>query len=129
MNRRPSGLDSQIAAQNARHVGEAVRRIKQQPYVTTSGRRQPRPGVSMNWCLFQLSSTLSAATGTWPSITPTTQSNVSCYQPSTISGSSSLQLIGTFTVQNWRNVSWSASKTSHGVLNGDGTVTILDQDC
>lgn len=81
---------------------------------------------SAAWGLCQLSSTLAAATGTWPSITPQTQSSISIYEPA----SGSLSLISSSSViYNWRNVSWAAAKTSYVTKGLDGTWSIVDQDC
>jgi hypothetical protein len=78
----------------------------------------PITGMTDGFC--RLASSLGPATGTWPSITPTTQSGVTIYQ----SGAS----LGTATVYNYRNVTWATGKTTYVTLSG-GIWKVVDQDC
>lgn len=112
------------AKHNAKRLKQAVLRVEQQPYQGASKPRAPRPaaGVATGYC--QLGSSLGPATGIWPSITPTNRTGVSIY----IGSNSTPTLLGTFTVYNYRNVTWAASKTTFLVLQG-GVWHVIDQDC
>jgi hypothetical protein len=117
-------MDVRKAKANARRLKATVQRVEQQPYGFASGRRLPRAigGAADLWC--QLSGTLGAATGTWPSITATT-TTADVYR-GTPTG---LSLVASgATIYNWRNVSWSAAKTCYLVPSADG-YAIVDQDC
>lgn len=109
-----------------RRIKGTVTRLEQQPYDYVPRTRPPRLGGASGhgWC--QLSSSLGPATGTWPSLTPTTASGITIYRKS---GNSLAAIPGTFTLYNWRNVTWSANKTMLVLPNGDGTWDIIDQDC
>lgn len=78
------------------------------------------------WALCQLGSSLGPATGTWPSLTPTTQTGVNLYQPL---GGSLVKIASSQKIYNWRNVTWAASKTTLVLVAGDGTWAVEDQDC
>ena len=75
------------------------------------------------WC--HLGASLGPATGTWPTLTPTSAS-VTVY---TSSGGSLSASTGTPIVYNWHNVTWAAGKTTYLAANPDGTYDIVDQDC
>lgn len=114
------------AISNARRLKSAVQRTEQEPYDFTSTRRLPRIGAvgGHGWC--QLGSTLNPATGSWGSITPTSQTGITIY--CLIDGTPTA-IPGTHKVYNWRNVTWAPSKTTYVVPNGDGTWDVVDQDC
>lgn len=117
-------MSRRLQATTARRIKAATSRIESQPYDFQPGRRTPRLTATSThgWC--QLGSSLNAATGTWPSITPTT-TTATVY----INVNGSLSSIGSKTLYNWRNVSWSANKTTLVLPNGNGTWDIDDQDC
>lgn len=75
------------------------------------------------WC--QLASSLGPATGTWPSISATTQGGVTVY----VEAATGLASTGTATVVNRRNVTWATGKTTLVLPRSDGTWSIVDQDC
>lgn len=112
---------------NARRIKEAVVRIEAQPYNFPPARsRAPRIGGSSShfWC--QLSGTLAAATGTWPSITPGTLTAQTIYSAAT---GSLVAIAGTHTIYNWWPTSFSASKTTLLLPNGNGTYDLAEQAC
>ena len=74
------------------------------------------------WC--HLASSLGPATGTWPSLTPTSQL-VTAYS----SAGGALTSLGSATAYNWRNVTWATGKTTYLAANPDGTYDVVDQDC
>lgn len=117
--------DRRIAAANARRMRAAVQRVEQTPHDFSPGRRQPRVGGSavVGWC--QLATTLNPATGTWPTLTPTSVT-VNVY----VGSSTGLTQVGTAGVKvyNFRNVTWAGSKTTRVEFNG-AVWEIMDQDC
>jgi len=119
-----SGQSRKIATANARRVRSTVQRTEQDPYRTAPGRRAPRLGAgpSTAWC--RLSSPLGAATGTWPSITPTSQAGIDVY----VGTGSTPVKIGTFTVYNYRAVAWVTGKTTSLAIQQGGW-NVVDQDC
>ena len=74
----------------------------------------------------QFTGSVSPVSGTYPSLTPTIVSNQTIYR---WQGGSFRALAGTHDVYNWRNVTWSANKTTVVVANTDGSWDIVDQDC
>lgn len=114
------------AAGAARRLKAAATRLENQPYDPGAAYRPPRLGgpSGHGWC--QLASSLGPATGTWPSLTPTSVTGVTIYREQ---GGSLVALSGTFKLYNWRSVTWSAGKTTFVVPNGDNTWDIVDQDC
>lgn len=114
-----------------RRLRDNTIRLESQPYDYVPSRRTPRLNGGFGWAFCQLGSTLNAATGSWPSITPTSVNGVTLYRPSTnTNGSQVLNSIQTnATIYNWRSVTWNASKTTIVLLQGNGTWSILDQDC
>lgn len=79
-------------------------------------------GQSVYTC--QFASTLVAATGTYPSITPSS-TTVTVYQA--VGGS--LVGLGTCEVYNFTATAFAASKTTTLGANGDGTFYVIEQDC
>lgn len=113
------------ALQTARRVKAATVRIEQQIYDYASAVRAPRllASVATGYC--QLNSTLNAASGSWPSISPTNTSGVTIYT----GGGGSLNSIATNAhVYNYRNVTWNSGKTTFVVQQG-GVWHVIDQDC
>ena len=122
-------MNSHGAGQNRRglrRVKQATVRVEKGPYDFRSPVRTPRTGAaiaSVGWV--RLAGTLSPATGTWPSLSPTSV-NATIYR--SVSGAL-VAMNGTYTVYNWRNVTWAASKTTCVAPCGDGTWQVIDQDC
>ena len=75
------------------------------------------------WC--QLSSTLAAATGTWPNLTAGSLSGQTVYSSAT----GSLVSMGTFTVLNWYATSFASGKTTALRPTGGGDMEVIDQNC
>ena len=112
--------------QVVRRLKSATTRIESQLYDFLPQRRTPRLGaVSLGWAFCQLGNTLNAATGSWPDITPT-NTTADLYRPKS---GSLVQMATNASILNWRNVTWSASKTTVVLLQGDGSWSVLDQDC
>lgn len=111
-----------------RRVKQATVRTEKAPYDFRNPVRTPRLGAQAGWALCQLGGSLNAASGSWPSITPTNASGVSIYRPNTTrTGLTEIQTNAT--VQNYRNVTWSASKTTYLLPSGNGAWCVIDQDC
>lgn len=123
-----TGRGRKLAEINARRLKSTIRRVEQQPYDTRTPVRKPRlggggGGTSDGYC--QLASSLGPATGSWPSITPTTTGTGVTIYTATSSG---LVSIGGQVIYNFRNVTWSANKTTY--LTFENNIwKIVDQDC
>lgn len=111
---------------NARRLHSTVQRVEQTPYNLMSTRRIPRAAGGSSHAFCQLSSSLGPATGTWPSITPTTRTGATVYAD--VNGTLTA-LPGTYTLRNWRDVTWAASKTTLLLPNSSGGFNVVDQDC
>jgi hypothetical protein len=96
------------AAQNARNA--------YQQYTPT--------GAQSGAVYFCLPTTLTGATGSWPSLTPTSQS-LTVYQAS----GTSLTSLGTFTVYNWYPAAPAASKVCQVAPDGSGNFVVVAQSC
>jgi len=113
-----------------RRIKSGVNRLESQPYAFGGPSRQPRLGGASGhaWC--QLPSSVGPATGTWPNLTPTQLAGQTVYRPGSVSGTRQLIAVpGTYTLLNWRNVTWAAGKTMLVLPNGDGTWDMIDEDC
>lgn len=99
----------QAATQNARNAFA-------QPYNGTGG------GGSVFFCL---PTTLSGASGSWPSPTPGSQTGLTIYQ---VSGTS-ITSVGTATVYNWYPATPAASKVLMVVPDGSGAFVAVAQSC
>lgn len=109
---------------NTRRLHATVQRVEQTPYNLMPDRRMPRAGAGAATAYCRLSSSLGPATGSWPSLTPTSQAGIDVY----IGSGSAPVKIGTFTVYNYRNVTWATAKTTFLALQG-GIWNVVDQDC
>ena len=74
---------------------------------------------------FCLPTTLGAATGSWPSLTPGSQAGLTVYQAS----GTSLTSLGTFTVYNWFPATPAASKVLMVFPDDDGNFVAGPQSC
>lgn len=110
-----------------RRVKDATVRSENAPRVYVVGNRPPRLAgapAGHAWC--QLTASVGPATGTWPDLSATGLTAQTLYQ---WTAGAFAAIPGTFTVNNWRNVTWATGKTTLVVPNADGTWDIVDQDC
>lgn len=115
-----------VAANNARRIKQATTRSENQPYSFVGDVRTPRLGGASQilWC--QLPSSLGPATGTWPSLTPTSVSGVTIYR--SVNGAL-VALSGTWKVYNWYAATFATGKTTAVSACGDGTFQTVNQNC
>lgn len=111
---------------NARRLRGVITRVEQTPYPFGPDKRLPRLGGASQvlWC--QLPSALNPATGTWPSLTPTSVSGVTIYR--SVYGAL-VAIPGTWTVYNWYNATFATGKTTAVTACGDGTFQAIEQSC
>jgi hypothetical protein len=123
-------MSSHQAAQNRRglrRVKQATVRTEKQPYDFRNPTRTPRLGggtVGIYWC--QLTTTISAATGTWGTLTLGKVTGQTIYY---VSGGGQVELSGTRTVYNSWPASFASGKTTALAPNPDGTFSISEQAC
>ena len=98
-----------------------VGKIAQDQFAQSSGGGGGGGTVGAYFCL---PTALGGATGTWPTLTPGSQS-LTVYQ--VVSGA--LSSVGTATVQNWYPAATVASKVLKVTPNGDGTYSAEAQSC
>lgn len=114
------------ARSNARRLKQSVQRVEQTPYEFGATKRAPRLGGASQilWC--QLPSSLAAATGTFPSITPSSVTGVTIYRP--VNGAL-VALPGTWKVYNFSGTALVTGKKTEVSACGDGTFQVVVQDC
>lgn len=81
-------------------------------------------GAQSGGVYFCLPTALSGATGSWPSLTPSSQS-LTVYQ----AAGTALTSLGTYTVYNWFPASPAASKVALVMPDGSGNFVVVDQSC
>lgn len=120
MNRHRSDIEA------IRRIKGTVGRVEANPYAFGAGPRQPRLGGASQvlWC--QLTSALNPATGTWPSITPTSVTGQTIYR---LQRGQLVALPGTWTVYNVYPAQFLTGKTTAVSACGDGTFQVIDQNC
>lgn len=111
---------------SARRIGSATTRIENQPYDYVPTVRAPRLQGGSGGFWFQPSSTLAAATGTFPSLTAGSLASQTVYSSAT---GSLVALSGTYTVLNWWPTSFAASKMTALRPVGNGSFEVLEQAC
>lgn len=123
-----SGAGNRAARANARRLRGTITRVEQNPYQFLPDLRLPRlaGGAALGYC--QLASSLGPATGTWPTITPTTATGTTIYI-GTGGASPGLTSIGTnLTVYNFLPETWDAGKTLE-LINSNGIWQIINEAC
>lgn len=127
-----NGRAKQLAKTNGRRLAATIRRVEQQPYNTMPERRTPRLGGGDAYLFCRVTSTLAAATGTFPSLTAGKVTGQQVYQavasgsdyvPSALPSSSS-------TIINFTGTSFATGKTCTVRRTGLADVfAVVVQDC
>lgn len=119
-------MSRRLQASNARRVKAATSRLESQPYDFLPNRRTPRLGGASQILYCQFASTVGAATGTWPNLTPGSATGVTLYR--SVNGAL-VAIPGTWTVYNYYKTAFNAAKTTEVSACGDGTFQTVNQDC
>ena len=124
-------MSAHQAGQNRRglrRVKQATVRVEKQPYDFRNPVRTPRTAggstVGVFWC--QLTGTISAASGTWGSLTLGELTGQTVYR---VSGGAQVKVSTNATIYNSWPTSFAASKTTSLQANGDGTYSLDNQAC
>ena len=120
------GRRSQQAELALRRIKTSTARVEAETRNYLPQKREPRlsGGGGHFWC--QLSGTLAAATGTWPSLTAGSLAGQTVYSSAT---GSLVALSGTYTILNWWPTSFASGKTTLLLPNGNGTYDAPEQAC
>jgi len=123
---------SKRAQSNARRIISTVQRVEQQPYDTSPIRRPPRMAASDTYLCCQVSSTLAAATGTFPSLTAGKVTNQQVYQAIASGSNYTLSALpsSSSTILNFSGTSFATGKTIVVRRTGLADVfAVVVQDC
>jgi hypothetical protein len=117
-----------------RRLRATVQRVEQQPYDFTSPRREPRASASTTYFCCQLSGSLAAATGSWPTLTAGKLISQQIYMATFDSGSGNYKLTAlpsaSSTVINYSSTAFATGKTTEVRPSGLGDVFVaVVQDC
>jgi hypothetical protein len=108
-----------------RQIQDLTDMVKAAQQLARSAFQQPgNLNSSGSGVFFCLPTTLAGASGSWPSLTPSSQS-LTVYQAS----GTSLTSMGTATVYNWYPASPAASKVCFVLPDGAGNYVVVDQSC
>ncbi len=122
------------AQSNARRIVGATARLEQQPYDYVPGVRLPRLSSGSTYLCCRVSSTLNAATGTFPSLTPGNVTNQQIYEPSQNANTNAFSLAAisdtNSTVLNYTNTAFNTNSTTEVTPSGIWNVyCVVVQDC
>ncbi len=122
------------AHSNIRRIVGATARLEQQPYDYVPGVRLPRLSSGSTYLCCRLGSTLNAATGTFPSLTPGKILNQQIYEPSQNANTNAFSLAAisdtNSTVLNYTNTSFNTNSTTVVMSSGISNVyCAIVQDC
>ena len=120
------------ARNNARRLKAAVQRVEAQPYNDAASRRAPRLAASDGYLCCRVSSTLAAATGTFPSLTAGKVTGQQVYMavPSGSDYTLSALPSSASTIINFSGTSFATGKTTVVRRTGLADVyAVVTQDC
>jgi hypothetical protein len=109
-----------------RQIQDLIPQLRAAAQTARNAFSQYQPGAGGGGVIyFCLPTTISGASGSWPSLTPGSQSGLTVYQAQ----GTTLTSVGTFTVYNWYPAAPSASKVAMCLPDGAGNMVLVAQSC